>query len=254
MKFYNLIIFFIALLINSCSSKKDVLLVQDLNDNFSTEINYDQYRIQVDDILKIDVSSESMELSMVYNKNFNNTTVPNRETTILNGYHVNSEGNINFPNVGNVFVTGLTTTEVSRLIFDTLVSKGFLTNPLVDVKVLNSYFTILGEVKFPGRYNFIENNMDILTAIGIGGDLTINAKRNDLKIIRNKNNKRTVSTVNLTNSNFLKSDNFQIHPGDIIIVNPNNSRVKNAGIIGNSGTLLSLLSFILSSIIVMSNN
>ena len=46
---------------------------------------------------------------------------------------------------------------------------------------------------------------------------------------------------------------FQIISGDIIIVNPNNSRIKNAGIIGNSGTLISLLSFVLSSIIVISN-
>ena len=39
----------------------------------------------------------------------------------------------------------------------------------------------------------------------------------------------------------------------IIIINPNTTKVKNAGIIGNSGTLLSLLSFILTSIIVINN-
>ena len=254
MKLYKLIFILCIILVQSCSTKKDVLLVQDLDDNFLSNIKYNQYQIKVDDILKIDVSSESMELSLIYNKNFNGTTLPNRESIILNGYLVNSQGNINFPNIGNMYVVGLTTTEVSDLIFNNLVSKGFLANPLVDVKVVNSYFTILGEVKLPGRYNFIENNMDILTAIGIAGDLTINAKRTDLKIIRNKKNKRTISTIDLTNSDFLKSNDFQVNPGDIIIVNPNNSRVKNAGIIGNSGTLLSLLSFILSSIIVISNS
>ena len=33
--------------------------------------------------------------------------------------------------------------------------------------------------------------------------------------------------------------------GDVIIVNPNSTRVKNAGIIGNSGTLLTLFFYII---------
>ena len=37
----------------------------------------------------------------------------------------------------------------------------------------------------PGRYNFIKNNIDIFQAIGMAGDLTINGKRDDVKILRN---------------------------------------------------------------------
>ena len=59
-----------------------------------------------------------------------------------------------------------------------------------------------------------------------------------------------ISKYQNTKSNFI-NEYFQIFSGDIIIVNPNRSRIKNAGIIGNSGTLLSLLSFLLSSIIVI---
>ena len=46
----------------------------------------------------------------------------------------------------------------------------------------------------------------------------------------------------------------RVKRNDIIVVNPNLTKVKTAGIIGNSGTLLSLLSFILTSIIVITNN
>ena len=97
-----------------------------------------------------------------------------------------------------------------------------------------------------------KNNMNILESIGIAGDLTINGKRNDIKIMRNSNGKTKISTIDLTSTNFIDSDFFQFHPGVVIFVNQNTSRIKNAGIIGNSGTLLSLLSFILSSIIVIS--
>ena len=128
-----------------------------------------------------------------------------------------------------------------------------LTQTIQNDEVINSYFTILGEVNRPGRYDFIKNNMDIIQAIAMAGDLTINGQRKNIKIIRNYGDKKSVSTIDLTKSDFFTSTNFQIFSGDIIIVDPNSTRVKNAGIIGNSGTLLSLLSFLLSSFIVMNN-
>ena len=133
-------------------------------------------------------------------------------------------------------------------------SEGLLISPTADVKIINSYFTILGEVKLPGRYNFLENNINLMQAIGIAGDLTINGERNSIKILRSIDDEIVTSSVDLTSSDLFKSDFFQIRSGDIIIVNPNSSRVKNAGIIGNSGTLLSLLSFLLSSLILITNN
>ena len=83
--------------------------------------------------------------------------------------------------------------------------------------------------------------------------MTINGVRNSVKVIRNESDGKKVYEIDLTSINANQSPFFQIFSGDIIIVNPNSARVKNAGIIGNSGTLLSLLSFILSSIIVISN-
>ena len=95
--------------------------------------------------------------------------------------------------------------------------------------------------------------MDILQAIGMAGGLTINGERKNIRIIRNIGDKRELFLVDLTSSNFFNSESFQIFSGDVIIINPNNSRIKNAGIIGNSGTLVSLLSFLLSSIILITN-
>ena len=87
----------------------------------------------------------------------------------------------------------------------------------------------------------------------MAGDLNITADRKDIKIIRENGNKKLIGSIDLTNSSYLNSDFYQIKSGDIIIVNPNYTRVKNAGIIGNSGTLISLLSFILTSIILINN-
>ncbi len=245
--------FLTLFMIVSCSSKKDILFVQDLKDSQTFSIDYNEYEIKVDDILKIDVFAENTTLTLEFNRNNQNFNAQTKESMVLNGYQVNSLGYINFPSLGKLKVEGLTVSKTTKLIYESIVNNGFLLNPTVDVKVINSSFTILGEVNRPGRYDFIKNNMDIIQAIAMAGDLTINGQRKNIKIIRNYGDKKSVSTIDLTKSDFFTSTNFQIFSGDIIIVDPNNTRVKNAGIIGNSGTLLSLLSFLLSSFIVMNN-
>ena len=99
----------------------------------------------------------------------------------------------------------------------------------------------------------INTLINIFEAIGMAGDLTINGIRTDIKIIRKINDTNKVYSFDLTDDEILSSDLFQVLNNDIIIVNPNTSRIKNAGIIGNAGNLLSLLSFLLSTIIVINN-
>ncbi len=214
---------------------------------------YSNHTINVDDILKVDVTSIEPLLTQQFNTNNSTNSISNKESMLYNGYLVNSEGYINFPVIGKIMVIGKTLDECRTAIKSKIEDTGILINPTVDVKLLNAHFTVLGEVNRPGRYEYLKNNMNIFTALGIAGDLTINGKRKEIKIIRDQNGKKSISEIDITNTDFLKT-NYQIFSGDIIIVKPNNNRVKNAGIIGNSGTLLSLLSFVLSSIIVISNN
>lgn len=249
MRFFNFLIF---ILIFSCSSKKDILLVQDTSNKFEYDIEYNNIKVKTDDILKIQISTQSLELTELF-RGAAPTTLNNLVAYQLEGYNVNSKGYINFPSVGLIMVKGLSVAEISNLIQKLLVEKGILLNPTVDVKIVNSYFTILGEVNNPGRYNFIKNNMNIIQALGMAGDLTINGERKDIKILRETDKGLKVSEIDLTSSEFLTSSYFQIYPNDVIIVNPNKSRVKNAGVIGNAGNLLSVLSFILSSIILITN-
>lgn len=245
----------IALFFFSCSSKKDIIYIQDFETLSDNEISYDLYRVKTDDILKINISTEIEETLLSLGiSSVNTNSVNTRESLQFNGYQVDSEGFIYFQGLGKIKVIDKSLWEIRQIFYDLITTKDLLINPSIDVKLLNSHFTILGEVNVPGKYNFLENNLNILEAIGMAGDLTINGKRKDVKIIREMDGKRIVKSVDLTNSNFIVSGNFQIFSGDIIIISPNSSRIKNAGIIGNSGTLLSLLSFLLSSIILITNN
>ena len=249
----TLFLIFVYLLIFSCSSKKDILFIQDIDENNEYSLEYADIRIKPDDILRIRVSSNSPELSQIFSFDpiQSQTTM---DSYRINGYLVNSDGFIKIPSLKPVYVNDLTLTQASNLIEKLLSDEEILSNSTVDIKIVNSYFTVLGEVNMPGRYSFLENNMNLFQALGIAGDLTINGKRDDIKILSLKEGAMKINSIDITSSEFLKSKKFQIFPGDIIIVNANNARVKNAGIVGNFGNLLSVLSFILSTIIVISNN
>ena len=248
------LILVLSFIIFSCSSKKSIVYLQDAKNSYF-DINFQEYKLNVDDVLKIDVSTDldSPEISSSFNPNNLNSRPQNVETMMYEGYQIDSRGDINFPVFGKLNVLGKTIDEVRNEIYDRIVNEGILTNPSVDVKILNSHFTILGEVKVPGKYNYFKNNMNILEAIGLAGDLTINGKRDDIRLIREISSSTKIISIDLTSKDFM-NNNFQVFSGDIIIVNPNTNRIKNAGIIGNSGTLLSLLSFILSLVIVTSSN
>ncbi len=248
---YLLIILLLSL---SCSSKKDIILMQDYNSKSDYNYDFENIRIQSDDILRIKISSKSVDLASLYDIKQQNNNPNSLLAYQLEGYLVDSNGYINIPVLEPIFVKDLTINQASSKIKELLEEEQVLKKASVDIKILNSYFTVLGEVNSPGRYSFLENNMSILQALGISGDLTINGKRDDIRIISRYNDKMIVKSVDLTSSKFLSPENFQIFPGDIIIVNANNARVKNAGVIGNFGNLLSVMSFILSSIILISNN
>ena len=244
----------IIFLISSCSSKKNIIYLQDLSQNDNFNVVFNSYRLKIDDVLKIDISSDLAEPLSVLNRNSQNFSSNNTlQSFLYNGYQIDTDGYINYPSLGKIYAKGKTLEEFTKIIENKIIINEILLEPTVDIKILNTHFTILGEVKSPGRYEYLKNNINLLEAIGMAGDLTINGKRNDIKIIRNISDDGRVIEIDLTKTNFIEKEGFQIVSGDIIIVSPNFSKVKNAGIIGNSGTLISLLSFILSSIIVINN-
>lgn len=254
MRIQNLLLkIFIIFCLFSCSSKKDVLLLQDLEINDVYSYDFNDPKIKKGDILKINVITDNIKSVESINSSSVSTFNENRESLILKGYNVDESGYIDFPKLGKIYVENLSVEELSKLISKRFIENEIFTSPSVQIRILNLNFTVIGEVNNPGKYYYNETNLNLLQALGTAGDITIFGNRKNIKLLRNFENKLKTYDIDLTKTNFINSNAFKIQSGDIIIVNPNSSRVKNAGIIGNSGTLLSLLSFLLSSIIVIQN-
>ena len=170
---------FLIFLISSCSSSKKILYVQDIKINSEFDSNYEEYLINVDDILKIEINPDQIEVTKAFNSNVTNSNISSKDDILFNGYKVDLDGNISFPSIGLIRVEGKSITQIRDEIYNFLIDNGFFTKPHVDVKLVNAHFSILGEVNKPGKYEFLKNNLNILEAIAISGDLTITAKRND---------------------------------------------------------------------------
>ncbi len=250
LRYINLLLIFIV--ISSCSSKKEIIYLQSNKDNIFTT-QFSEHIIKSGDVLDIKILTSNPETLISVNQNVQINNVQNRESLIFSGYIVNNEGYIDYSDIGKVNLKGLTLDQAKSLISEKLTNLKILIEPVIDIKILNKNFTILGEVNMPGKYYFDEPNYNVFQAIGQAGDLTINGLRKDIKIIRGEDGKKFINSIDLTKTDFISGSSFQIFSGDIIIVNPNLNRVKNAGIIGNSGTLLSLLSFLLS-LAILNNN
>lgn len=98
-------------------------------------------------------------------------------------FEVDGAGRVSLPLIRDVYADGLTLRKFEQAIIDKL-KPDFLRNPKVSVDVLNYRpFYIIGEVKRPGSYAYV-NGMTVVNAIALAGGYTYRAKENSVLIIR----------------------------------------------------------------------
>lgn len=98
-------------------------------------------------------------------------------------FQVDATGAIAMPLIGEVDAHGRTTSELATAVAEKL-SKDYLKNPKVSVEVIDYRpFYILGEVKNPGSYPYV-NGMRVMNAIALAGGFTYRAREGHMKINR----------------------------------------------------------------------
>jgi polysaccharide biosynthesis/export protein len=251
----NALMLGLLLLLQSCVSKKEILYLQDIDSNPTHEVILNTTTLQPNDILKIEVGALMPEAALPFNKTSVAGLQPvnNLEMVKLEGYLVASNKTINFPVLGELSVEGKSTTDLEVDIKNRLERGGYLLNPSVTVRLLNAKVTILGEVKNPGTFTFTENNMSLLQALGLAGDLTINGDRKDVILIREADGERTSTHLNLTQTAWLNGPYQNIHPNDVLVVNPNGAKVKSAAFFGNPSSFVAIASLLISTAVLINN-
>jgi len=244
---------FFALVLSSCASKKDLLYFQDAASYASVPVVNLKSVIQPNDILSIIVSTLVPEAAVPYNiqSGAGVGATPSIDTMKLQGYIVSDEGLIVFPLLGDIKVEGKTTAQVAQELKQLLESGGHLVNPTVNVRIINAKVTILGEVNSPGTFTFSEQYLTLPQALGYAGDLTINGKRNDILLIRERDGVRTITHIDLTTASWMNDPKYVVMQNDVLVVNPNNTKIKTAGYIGNISMVLTVASLIVTYIVIL---
>ncbi len=242
-----------GLLLSSCATKKQIVYLQDVDEQTLVDVKELSKHpiIQVNDILDIKVGAINPNSVIPFNRNPGESFVPQRlEILRLTGYVVDENGNIEFPQLGKINVGGKTTVEAEEYI-KLLMSKEVV-NPNIKLTIINNKFTVHGEIARPGTYEFIEENLTLPQALGMAGDLTITGRRDNVLLIRhNPDGERVVKRIDLTSSDWMNTDAYFIRQNDWIYIEPNQPKIKSAGFVSNVGTVSTVISIILSTIVLI---
>lgn len=235
-----------------CSASKNVAYIQGAGEEIangpvrSTPL-YDA-RILPKDLLAITVSATDPEAVQAFN-----LTVPSRTTGLstysqpqLQPYLVDNNGQINFPVLGLIALSGLTKREAELRIAG-LLEKYLKEPPVVTVSFVNYKISVLGEVTRPNTFTISNEKVNIFEALAMAGDMTIWGRRDNVKIIReDAQGNQTVAVVNLNDRNVIYSPSYYLQQNDVVYVEPNKTRARNAEI-GSATTMwLSATSIMIS--------
>ena len=245
------IILLCIVLLQSCTTKKDILYLQDLDMYSNSALSYAATKIQPNDILKISIGDLNPLVAAPFNLNSESSGGGmSVDLMKLSGYLVTPEGIIMMPILNEVKIGGLTPYDAEIKIKERLINEGYLVNPTVMVRVLNNKFTILGEVNAPGVIPFSEQSISLLDAIGLGKDLTISAIRKDIKLIRELDGKRIVYHIDLTTASWMSNPDYRIRQNDVIVVSPNKLKANSGGLIKDPLQLLGITVSVLSLVLL----
>ena len=227
----------------SCGTRQDVVYFQNVDVNSaSTSISNYSSTIKPADLLTITVSA--LDQDAVRPFNLRAVTFTDEDGNIgrstIQTYLVDTNGNIEFPVLGTLKLAGLNRIQATALINNLL--KDYVKNPIVNIRITNFTVTVLGEVRTPGQYTIANERITILEALGLAGDLTLQAKRENILLIREEGGKKTYNRLDLTSETIFNSKYYYLSQNDVIYVEPNNSQIKSSTVGPNTNATLGVIS------------
>ncbi|MGV6831717.1 MAG: polysaccharide biosynthesis/export family protein [bacterium] len=219
--------------------------MEDLTSNF-------EIRFKTDDLLTIAVSSVEPAAAMPFNLPAigTNATVDAAQGPLrIQTYLIDKEGNIEFPELGTIKIGGLTRSEANQMMKEKL--SEYINNPIVNIRLANFTISVLGEVSRPGTFLIQDERISLLEALGLAGDLTIYGKRENIFLIREIDGQKRYAKFDLTSINVVNSPNFYLTQNDVIYVEPNKTKVRQANYAQNNGVLISAVGTLATIIAIL---
>lgn len=220
----------------SCGSREKIVYIQGA-DEVGTFENATSYNptIQPDDRLTILVNCKEQELAAPFNLMLNQRAFTSASPNVTFSYGsgspqvfwVNPEGKISYPTIGDLAVAGMTRQDLKNYLENYLKNNGYIQDPIVTVEFYGAKYSILGEVACPGQFPMTNDRVTILDAIAQAGDLTIFGERDKVRLVRDRNGKQVVASIDLRDKELMNSEYYYLQPNDVLYVEPNKTKASN---------------------------
>jgi polysaccharide export outer membrane protein len=230
---------FLVICLASCASRSDIAYLQNADNYQGGQAVAFEPTLQPDDLLSIIVSATTPEVTVPFNlpQIQGNYEVNNNQNGIKT-YLVDNAGFIDFPVIGRIKLAGLTRTEAKNKL--TAAISEFITDPSINLRILNYKIAVIGEVGRPGTFRIDSERLTLFEALSLAGDLTIYGRRDNILIIREVDGLKSFHRVDITQADFIDSPFYYLKQNDQLVIEPNKTRM-NASVYGQN------LSFILSA-------
>lgn len=256
---YYLFLCCMALFYSSCRTPKDITYFENIQNQTDGELptNNASYEVEIEpsDELLIIVNGKEPRAVAQYNLPGNPTGIGNESSANSNiymqTYVVDPKGYIQFPQIGNLYVAGKTTSQL-RQELEEIISKN-VKEPLVTINLINFKVAVMGEVLNPGMLDVKTEKITILDAISMAGDITITGMRTNVLLLREENNTKQFHRIDLTKTDLFSSPYYYLKQNDVIYVAPNKARKNSSKIDPSKQYNLSIASTITSVISVIAS-
>lgn len=253
----------ICVLCASCITNKDVVYLQNkgtiISDSLAIKELSKPYRVQVNDILRINVKALDTELTTIFNPVETNTNANvslGGANLYFNGFTIDLHGNIKFPVLGDINVLGFTIKEIEDKVKAELLAQYFKETAeiFVTVKLAGLRYTTIGDVG-TGVHTLFQDRVNILEALANAGDINQTGDRRDVLIVRQYPDGQKIHHIDLTDIAAMQSPYYYIQPNDIILVKPLRRKAIGAGqtAFQNLTTVASILSVLVSTYFLTKN-
>jgi polysaccharide export outer membrane protein len=168
-------------------------------------------------------------------------------------YLVSKNGDIDFPTLGIIKVSGYTQEELQEYIKQMLQGRMKI-DPVVTVRLMNFRIMVLGEVSRPGQYTINKTRIDLFEAITLAGDMTIFGKRENVWIRRQlQDGTFKYVKLDLRKADVTTSPYFYLCQNDMIYIQPNQAKALQSDI-SLWSTIMSMVSFLMGVITFVAVN
>lgn len=231
--------------LTSCATREKIVYLQGDQTTFEKVSEY-MPTIQPDDQLVITVSGMNPESVTPFNLS---NQFPIQDPTRRHSYLVDKNGEIEYPVLGKIKLSGMTRIEAMDFLKGRL--EEYIKNPGVIIQIINFKVTVLGEVSRPGTFPLDNERITILEALGLAGDLTINGVRNNVMVVREIEGNKEFFRIDLTKSDMVNSPAYYLKQNDVVYVEPNKAQVQSSAFGRNTSIIISVAGLLITVISVL---